>query len=234
MELKMNHKLLLAAFCGGMSLSLLELMNMMFHSPQDINVFFFGGMTIAGGIGIIGYFLAGDANIRSAFLSGIAAPQILGGVLKTGATVGTHAGVIFSIFGSPVYANEPIDTIIQDTTMTITVEGTREVITVKDLNTNKEYKASYHKPAEIPFSNSIEVTTITATGEKVKVNKDYSVDEKKRLNIIVIEKHKTKSIFRGLFPQQQQQKLTQKLHVQQMNEPIPIADTIDTTAIDSL
>jgi hypothetical protein len=76
-------QLITSSFSGGIALSLMELYQM-FNNKEPADLFFFGGMLIAGLIGIIGYVLASAENTRSAFLAGVSAPQLLGGIVKAG------------------------------------------------------------------------------------------------------------------------------------------------------
>jgi hypothetical protein len=106
--MKLNPWLVLVAFFGGSCLSLSELMNM-FSKHQSADLFFFGGMFIAGVMGIAAYIIAGAENLKTAFLSGVAAPQLLGGVLKAGASGATVVGMLMSSMTPSAYAQGPID-----------------------------------------------------------------------------------------------------------------------------
>lgn len=234
--------LFIVAFFGGTALSLLELMEMCFHNPQDINIFFFGGMTIAGIIGIGGFLIGGNENIRSAFLSGVAAPQVLGGMVKAGtialpktiAFIYTTSTSLCCLFSTPIYA-QPFDSLIADSTrILITVEGTHEQVKIKDLKTDKEYTATMNQPLEIPFCDSLCITT-NNLNKIVKISKDYIVEDKKRLNVVVIQKKKIKGFLQGLFAQQHygHKKITHKLEVKEIlqQETDSIFDTVSAKVI---
>jgi len=100
--------LLLAAFGGGIVLQLAELASM-FKLHQSADFYFFGGMLVAGVMGVGGLFLTGATSIRSAIAAGVSAPQLLGGVIKA---VPTTALMIQSAF-TPIYAQpvQPMDSV---------------------------------------------------------------------------------------------------------------------------
>jgi hypothetical protein len=89
----------LSAFAGGAVLSIMELAAM-FQKKEVPDMFFFGGMAIAGIMGIIGYVISkaaskSDHSTVNAFMSGIAAPQFLGGLVKIGSTTATAVSMMF-------------------------------------------------------------------------------------------------------------------------------------------
>jgi hypothetical protein len=98
---KQKILLLTCAFSGGIVLSLTELASML-KSKEIPDFFFLGGMLIAGIFGVIGFFISGATNFRTAFVSGVSAPQLLGGLVKLGA-----AGVqtVSCILVTSAYAN---------------------------------------------------------------------------------------------------------------------------------
>jgi hypothetical protein len=101
--MKIDIKLLVSAFAGGIALSIIELANM-FKQKEIPDMYFFGGLVIAGIIGIAGYFLTGAKDIKTAFASGVSAPQLFGGFIKVG-SVGAQA--VSLLFCSDVYAETP-------------------------------------------------------------------------------------------------------------------------------
>lgn len=82
---KQKVQLLCCAFAGGIILSLTELTSM-FKSKELPDIYFLCGMLLAGVFGIIGFFIAGATNFRTAFVSGVSAPQLIGGLVKLGTT----------------------------------------------------------------------------------------------------------------------------------------------------
>ena len=114
---------LLASFCGGMLLSALELFHM-FTRKEAPDIYFFGGMIMAGIIGMAGPFLSRVSDIGGALTSGIAAPQLLGSIGKAATGVAqasvwtsptlfyagiiksvvTQIGITFALVASPVHA----------------------------------------------------------------------------------------------------------------------------------
>lgn len=102
--MKSMWQLIVAAFCGGMCLPLSELMGMISHK-EAVDLFFFAGMLIAGVIGVGGFFAAGAANTRSAFVAGVSAPQLLGGLAKA-VPAGAKA-LSFVLAGQIAFAQVP-------------------------------------------------------------------------------------------------------------------------------
>jgi hypothetical protein len=99
MQRLINMQFVLSAFAGGAVLSIMELAAMFQHKEVP-DKFFFGGMLIAGLIGVIGYVLSkavskSDHSTVNAFMSGIAAPQFLGGLVKVGSTTATAVTMLF-------------------------------------------------------------------------------------------------------------------------------------------
>lgn len=219
MKLPKKIGLFAAAFSGGTALSWLELMNMFFHRPQDLNVYFFGGMFIAGLIGFgVSVIIAGDTNIRSAFLTGVAAPQILGGIIKTG-TIVTSVAFIFQLSFIPqAYAKDNESIITDSTKIEINLKSAQDPVTIRDIHTKKEYRVLPGEQIIIPYSDSLEIESYGAKTQKVKIDKDYIVDSKKRLDIIVISKQRTKSLFRGLFAQQSHDSFTHKFIIKEIEQ----------------
>lgn len=229
MNFPKNTNLFIAAFFGGTALTWLELMNIFFHHPEDLNIYFFGGMFVAGVIGLgVSRIIAGDTNIRSAFLTGVAAPQILGGIIKTGTVVSTN--IAFSLLPL-IYAGPP--PVLEDSTkIEITVKGTNELVTIQDMNTDQEYIITPNQPIKIPYSDSLEIKSHNAEGKKINITKDYIVDNTKKLDVIIIPKYRTRGIFRGLFAQQYtaHESLTKKITVKEIKqEPKPEPEIIDST-----
>lgn len=95
-----QKELLISAFCGGTILSFLELANMCVKHENIFDVYFYIGMFVAGIIGIFGLLLSQTKDIGGAITAGMAAPQILAGLAKTGSTIKVAS---FSLL-STVYA----------------------------------------------------------------------------------------------------------------------------------
>ncbi|MDD5649629.1 MAG: hypothetical protein PHF86_04315 [Candidatus Nanoarchaeia archaeon] len=98
---KIKIQLVSCAFAGGIVLSLTELANML-KAKETPDVYFLCGMLLAGVFGVIGFFISGATNFRTAFVSGVSAPQLLGGLVKLG-TAGAQA--VSCILMLTVYAD---------------------------------------------------------------------------------------------------------------------------------
>ena len=214
-------QLILAAFLGGMLLSILELYSML-QNKEHIDSYFLGGMVIAGFIGIVGYILSNPDNARAAILAGVSAPQLLGG-LKNAAVASSEATMSF-LKTAPLYASmfigllfpsahaKPV--VVPDSiSVIISVYGS-EYITIKTIDSI--FVVSGIAKLEIKKQDSIIVAvpgidpstiyfyeTSDTGGVKIDKNKKefvikISVDE-----VQVQQKSKSGSFFRGMFAQQQ-------------------------------
>lgn len=104
MEKKLPPKeLIIAAFCGGTVTSLFELANMLSSHENIIDIYFWAGALIAGIIGVLGLFVSQAKDIGGAITSGVAAPQLLGGMAKITPTV---ISLLLSPIITPIYAGE--------------------------------------------------------------------------------------------------------------------------------
>jgi len=228
-SIKESHKMLHLygfAFLGGTCLSLVELADLIKHNPHDINIYFFAGLILAGIFGCFALILAGNDKVdrKISFMIGMSAPQIIGGVIKGGSIAKSTA--FFGLLASPVYAAEVPTSIMPDTNeIIVTVKGTNEKVTIVDEETDKEYTATYEEPVVIPRSGKYSIKTKNASGKVIDINEGYSVDSTKQLDIIVIKKRRTLSVFQGLFSAQHKNHgaITQKITVQEKN--IPVEDT---------
>lgn len=119
-------QLLLAAFCGGMCLSLSELMGMI-AKKEMVDMFFLMGMVLAGVIGIGGFFAVGASSIRTAFVAGVSAPQILGGIAKAAPTAAKALSMLLA--GSIAYAQPP--QVVDSAKVTVVIEGYSDSLQVK-------------------------------------------------------------------------------------------------------
>jgi len=207
-----NWQFILSAFAGGAVLSIMELADM-FQKKEVPDLFFFGGMVIAGIIGIIGYIIskAASSSVHStvnAFMSGIAAPQFLGGLVKVGATTTTAVAMMFLPIAYAAPAKDSIKVVA-------VVQGIDSAeIHVK----GKTYKISDITKLVIPKQDSI---TITGKGFSEKIAmpkkkefilkiemKDQGIpqaqqDEQKKQDVF---EGKYLSIMRGIFAQKYEQK----------------------------
>jgi len=225
---------LLAAFCGGMALSVLELLNVITQHPQDLNIYFFAGMAIAGFVGLgVSFFLKGDTSKDSAFFTGIAAPQLLGAVVKTGSTV-TQVAFYSQLSFFPMAYAGTTDVVIEDsTTIEITVKGTTQSVTIQNIYTKEEYTIKPNVPTKIPYSDSLKIRSNSAQNKDVSVNKKYIVDNTKKLDVVVIPKQRTNSVFHGLFAQQYvaHDSFTKKItvnEIEQKKKPLFELEIIDS------
>lgn len=229
---------ILSAGLGGTALTWIDVAT----NPSNVDHYVFLGMLGAAVIGIIAYLLVGDTTIKSAITTGIAGPNILGGIVKTGTVIVTFLEIgTFSIF--PVaFADNGIDKpAVEDTAqIEISVQGTEEEVIIKDMKTNQIYVADYNSPAQVPFSDSLEITVNGLGKQIIEVDKDYIVDSTKKLNVIVIQKKRSFNFLRGIFPMQQKHHdpLTKKFKVKEVKQmpPEPVEEAkeseIDTTEKD--
>jgi len=149
-EIKLPAKeLILFAFIGGIVLSLLELANMLASHQNIFDLYFWGGMIIAGLIGVIGLLLSQTKDIGGAITAGIAAPQLLGGITNIAPTVVTF---LFNSIVTPVYAQT-------DTTQMMENDSIEIVIVLKGSNEILELSTQQ-------YTNFIKDTTI------MKIHKD--------------------------------------------------------------
>lgn len=190
--------IILSAFFGGTTLSLLDLAS----NPTGISFHFMIGAVAAGLVGIGGYIVAGNTHPRSAFVSGIAGPNIIGGLLKAGTTVVEYmlpiAIVPIVLAGDMPEANNNTNRI------ELNIEGTNNKVKVTDIHTGKVYLIDSNNPITIPFSDLLEVEIDNVGTQIITVDNDYIVDSTKRLNVIVLKKQRTWDFLRGFLPLQQE------------------------------
>ncbi len=228
------------AFLGGISLSLVELAEMVKHNPGDIDLWFFAGTFLAGGFALIAMALFGDdsSNKKASYFIGFSSPQLIGGLIKGGtiATSAKAATVLLSLLVPAPYAGGLSDSVMPDTNeIIITIKGTHEDVIIIDEETDEEYTVTYEEPLIIPRSGKYRIKSKNSPGKVVEVNDSHCVDSTKQLNIIFVKKKKTLSILRGLFSGQHKSHgaLTQKIQVQQSNVYCPMedstADTLNTS-----
>jgi hypothetical protein len=181
--------LILCAFGGGIILSLTELTNML-KMKEIPDLFFFGGLLIAGIFGVIGFFIAGASSFRTAFVSGVSAPQLLSGLVKLG-TVGVQT--VSCILVPMTYANP----------RTIDVKVILKQVDQVEMRTNDStYLIQDSIDIRIPYQD-----TLIFVGEDV--NEIVELEKADATRIIITNK-KTgwQSLLRGMFAQKQKDKVT--------------------------
>jgi hypothetical protein len=129
---KIRKEMIFGAFIGGMTMSLLELMTAMNAGEYDmLSIFFIIGCLVSGMIGIIGSFIIAPTDFRNAITTGIAAPSILGGLMRSGVakTTTTTVVALMNMGIAPVCA-DPADSniVIYDTINVGIVSETTMVI----------------------------------------------------------------------------------------------------------
>lgn len=186
--MKQKVFLILCAFMGGIILSLTELASM-FKSKEAPDFYFFGGMLIAGIIGIVGFFIAGAESFRTAFVSGVSAPQLLGGLVKIGTTSSQTLSMFLSIVSTDVCAQPNVDSV----NVQIIVQNMKQV----EVKTNDTlYIVKDSMKTRIPYQRDI-IVTHDNISDTVKMNK---VDE---TTITVSKNSAWSNLLRGLLAQQQ-------------------------------
>ena len=191
--------LLLAAFFGGICLSLSELMQML-TAHEGLDLYFFGGMFVAGLMGIGAFILAGADKIKTAFTSGVAAPQLLGGLVKAG-TAGVKAASVFAI--STVYAQG-----VDSTKVNIQLNGVEQEVMLQSLDGRQSYPVSDSCVIVVPNQDSMVIVGVGFVPQKVKVN--YGNDTQLKISI---EPSKN-GFVRGLFAQQFKESKLEKFRVE--------------------
>jgi len=158
-----SKELIIAAFCGGTVVSLLELMNMFASHDNVFDPYFWGGMITAGIIGVLGLFISQAKDIGGAITSGIAAPQLLGGMVKAVPVMVS----ILSMHAAPIYADNT-DSI----KVTTIIEGTYKILEIKSLNTNKGLLLRDTMIIKLPTEDSLEIIGDQYQGIKFSIRKD--------------------------------------------------------------
>lgn len=152
-EIKFPSKeLILCAFLGGTAMSLLELMNMFVERENVLDPYFYGGMLIAGLIGIFGLLLSQAKDIGGAITAGIAAPQVLGGLTKVAPTV---AALLTAPIGT-AYA-EDIFQMPDSLEITTIVVGEHRLIEIKPLNSRKGLLLRDTTYIKVPAGDTLEI-----------------------------------------------------------------------------
>lgn len=208
-------------------MSLLELLNMLSTKEGMGDIYFYSGMVVAGVIGIIGLFVSQAKDIGGAITSGIAAPQLLGGLAKSATNIGSQTAAfgktaeivlcfLMAPFGGDAYAATPDSVTIK------TVVKSQHALEVKT-NGRSQY---------VKDTTDIKVAaddTLNIEGQKVSVA-DYTVDKNKGAMMVTIEKKnrvvvsKKGQLLRGLFGHQEvypatAQRQDVQIQVQQLDAP---------------
>jgi len=198
-EIKLPAKeLIISAFFGGMVLSVLELMNACFRHENIFDPYFFGGMAFAGLLGVFGLFISQTKDIGGAITAGIAAPQLIGGIAKTGGAVTSAALSIF--MGSTLYAQNADSIVV---TTFIESKNTLRVETSE----GKSFFVQDSMKFKLARNETIVIKDENTTSDIINFNdmeKDSVILELNSRKFIVQEK--SQNFFRGLFAQQYVQK----------------------------
>lgn len=197
-----QKELIISAFCGGMILSLLELANMCAKHENIFDVYFYIGMFVAGVIGIFGLLLSQTKDIGGAITAGMAAPQLLAGLTKTGNVVNAAA---LAIMGT-VYAQDINDTLI----VQVVLENKNEIYQIKTTN-DQFFDVNDSLTFSLPRNDAIIVSSNGTTSELITF-KDVNVDTitlEINYRRQIMQQQRSKSILRGLFAQQYVQEQTE-------------------------
>jgi hypothetical protein len=107
------NKIILGGFLGGATVSLLELMAAINAKEYGmVSLFFLLGLIVSGVIGIIGVLIMSPKDIKHAVTTGIAAPSILAGLVKSKVVAAT-AVAVFYVVSPPVYAGDTDGTAVE-------------------------------------------------------------------------------------------------------------------------
>jgi hypothetical protein len=189
----------LAAFAGGMVLSLLELANMCKNHENIGDPYFYLGMLIAGVLGIIGLVVSRSKDLGGAVTAGIAAPQVLAGIAKTGAVAHT---VFFSSLIPCAYAQPPAFIPSQDSvTMTIVAESDRP-LEVRPMHEKGGYFLEDTLVVRMPKNETIVFSGMGV--EPVSLNFPAGDSDQAVIKATLIQEKKKvrKGLLRGMFAQQ--------------------------------
>jgi len=191
--MKIPWQLVISAFCGGICLSLSELMGMLSHK-EAVDIYFFAGMLVAGLIGIGGFFAVGASGVRSAFAAGVSAPQIIGGLAKA-VPAGAKALSTMLIVSQPLYAQTVAhhDSLKVDSARVIVVLDGLDSLQVRAGNTI--HVVGNGTVLKLPKND-----TVTVSGEDIQSQKTVVGTAKNQVLRIGTEQPKA-NFFRGVFAQ---------------------------------
>lgn len=219
------------AFLGGSALSWLNLMT----NPEGFNRFVAVGILSAGIVGIIGHtiFDNGRATKKSSFATGVAAPNLIGGLINAGSNV----TIAFSLGFMSVYADTTAVVMPPDTAkIEIVIEGTDRDAKVKNKKTGEIYIVDANNPQQIPYADGFEIQ-IDGIGKKdIEAGKDYTVDSTAGggIKIIAIKKQKTAGFLQGFIPFQRNASTVQhKIEVVEIEPEIVEEEPVAEEAIDT-
>lgn len=124
---KENAKMLFAvAFLGGITMPILKILHMLETEAHHLDTGYLVGLISAGILGLVGHILIGSNSIRSALMDGIAAPTIIGNLMKSGAVMVT---MTFEAIVPSAYAQDSTVSIDStDTAMVIFIDTVSDTI----------------------------------------------------------------------------------------------------------
>lgn len=199
-EIKFPSKeIIICAFLGGIVVPLLELMNMFVSRENVLDPYFYGGMLIAGVIGIIGLLVSQVKDIGGAIAAGIAAPQVLGSLTKVGPTV---VALLTAPIGT-AYAQGDTIPVLDSLEITTIVEGTYKVLEIKPLNSRRGILLRDTTVVKVPAGDSLEIIgegdAVHFYLDKNTGNKKITIKIKVREQIVQQEQSSLNRMFRGVF-----------------------------------
>ena len=186
----------------------------MWKSKENPDIYFFGGMLIAGVLGVVGYLVFGAPTSRTAFASGISAPQLLGGLVKAGAGgISSSSSVGFLVKLGAVLA-QFISMTLMPPAFAGTADSIKVVAVVQGIDTavivvgDREYKISDVTKLTIPRKDSI---TVVGEGfsQRIPVKKSKDMVLKVWVEKVKVKEQKMfdgkyRKIMRGIFAGQYQ------------------------------
>jgi len=210
MKVPNRMPLFIWAMLGGSILSWIELAT----NPEGANRYTFLGILSASIIGLVAHFIFdnGHTTKRSAFTTGVAAPNLIGGMVNAGSNI----AVSFSLGFFAVYANDSIPLMKPDTAgIEIVVEGTDRDAEVKNTETGEVYIIDSNSPQKIPYAQKLEVKIDGIGVKDIEAGEDYEVDSTNgsKLKIIAVKKQRTSGFLKGFIPFQKNASIQNKIEV---------------------
>ncbi len=210
-------KFMLYAILGGMVLSLLELVEIAKTGDQCNFPMFFLGMGASGVIGLVGYLIVAPVtNNRSALVAGIAAPQIVGGLTKTGDALFVSASLLFSPMMPNAYAQDAPETqpaVVDSVAVTIIAEPSEAKIRVITPS-GKAYLLRETTVFRMPSGSRLE---FVSSGYQTAIYDIPSATEVSGicLRVSAPQSEAAKSFLRGVFAQRSQGMVKNRIRVDQ-------------------
>lgn len=206
-EIKFPQKeLIISAFFGGMVLSMLELMNMLFNKEM-VDGYYLGGMFVAGILGVFGLLVSQTKDLGGAITAGIAAPQILGGFAKTTGVVKSVTFFFLSLSGGEAYAmEEPEKVLSTDSVYVVAVaEKSDEILEI----ICNDSKVNYYLKDKIIFRVPKNEEIIVSSREAyMPVTFENLSKDTILMTVKVLERKpqiqqaRSSKVFRGIFAQE--------------------------------